>query len=58
VNEQAENVRDAVSTMTKDSATSFSGAIMVMWAASDIDEPAKELDYEVKDFLKNVRADS
>ncbi len=56
VNEQAEIVRDAVSTMTRDSAQSFSGAIMVMWAAADIDEPAKELDYEVKDFLKNVRA--
>ncbi|MCW9045103.1 MAG: methyl-accepting chemotaxis protein [Alphaproteobacteria bacterium] len=56
VNEQAEIVRDAVSTMTKDSAKSFSGAIMVMWAAADIDEPAKELDFEVKDFLKNVRA--
>jgi len=56
VTEQAQNVLDKVADMTRASATSYSGAISVMWAADDLTSPAESLNHSVKSFLTDLRS--
>lgn len=56
VSENAEMVRSRIVKVNQGSAASYSAAIQVMWAARDLNRPAKQLDDEVKAFLQNLRA--
>ncbi|SCA56924.1 Methyl-accepting chemotaxis protein [Candidatus Terasakiella magnetica] len=55
VAENSEMVRSRIVKVNQGSATSYSAAIRVMWAARDLNKPAQELDDEVKAFLKSLR---
>ncbi len=56
VNDDAKAVQDSVLHVTQAAASSYSGAIQVLWSANDLSEPTDRLRHEVDDFLQTVRA--
>ncbi len=56
VNADAAVVKTSVIEATQSAASSYSGAIQVLWAANDLANPADRLRDEVETFLRTVRA--
>jgi methyl-accepting chemotaxis protein len=56
VNADAALVKTSVIEATQSAASSYSGAIQVLWAANDLATPADRLRTEVEAFLRTVRA--
>ena len=55
VNGSARVVADRIAGVTLNSAQSYGSSIKVLWAATDLDKPAKVMQTDLSEFLDNVR---